>query len=39
MAAFSGGVFPYDGKALTKNKPIKELRPKGEMVYPLLQHR
>lgn len=35
---FVGGVHPHDGKELSKNKPIKEFWPTGEMVYPLSQH-
>lgn len=35
---FTGGIHPYDGKDLSKDKPIREILPKGEMVYPLSQH-
>lgn len=35
---FSGGVHPYDGKDLSKDKPVKVLLPKGELVYPVSQH-
>ena len=35
---FVGGIHPYDGKELSKDKPIKEILPKGELVYPLSQH-
>lgn len=36
---FKGGVHPYDGKELSKDKPVKELFPAvGEMVFPLSQH-
>ena len=35
---FSGGVHPWDGKELSKDKPIVRLHPKGEMVFPLAQH-
>lgn len=35
---FKGGIHPEDGKDFTKNKPIKELFPEGEMVFPLSQH-
>ena len=35
---FSGGVHPYDGKDLSKDKPMKTIKPQGEMVYPLSQH-
>lgn len=35
---FHGGVHPYDGKKLTKDKKIREYLPKGDLVYPLIQH-
>ncbi|MBQ7833623.1 MAG: RnfABCDGE type electron transport complex subunit C, partial [Lachnospiraceae bacterium] len=35
---FTGGIHPYDGKDLSKDKPIKEYLPKGELIYPLSQH-
>ena len=35
---FSGGIHPHDGKELTKEKPIREILPKRDLVYPLLQH-
>ena len=35
---FVGGIHPYDGKDLSKDKPIKSILPQGEMVYPLSQH-
>ena len=35
---FVGGIHPYDGKDLSKDKPIQDVLPKGEMVYPLSQH-
>ncbi len=35
---FSGGIHPYDGKELSKDKPSKEVLPKGDLVYPLSQH-
>lgn len=35
---FKGGVHPYDGKELSKDKPIRDFRPTGEAVYPLSQH-
>ena len=38
LLTFKGGVHPYDGKDLSKDKPIRELLPKGELVYPLSQH-
>lgn len=36
--SFRGGIHPFDGKELSKNKPIAKLLPKGEMVFPLSQH-
>ncbi len=38
LSTFKGGVHPYDGKELSKDKPIREVLPKGDMVYPLSQH-
>ncbi|MBE5964605.1 MAG: electron transport complex subunit RsxC [Lachnospira sp.] len=35
---FKGGVHPHDGKELSKDSPIVELKPIGDMVYPLSQH-
>lgn len=35
---FVGGIHPYDGKELSKDKPIKDVLPKGNLVYPLSQH-
>ncbi len=35
---FQGGIHPYDGKELSKDKPIKELKAGTIMVYPLSQH-
>lgn len=35
---FIGGVHPYDGKELSKNRPIQEYKPVGDLVYPLSQH-
>ena len=35
---FVGGIHPYDGKDISKDKPIRDILPKGEMVYPLSQH-
>ncbi|MDD2969252.1 MAG: electron transport complex subunit RsxC [Lachnospiraceae bacterium] len=35
---FRGGLHPYDGKELSKDKPIREIMPKGELLYPLSQH-
>lgn len=40
MAAFTfkRGIHPPDNKEQTCHKPIKVLMPKGELVYPLVQH-
>ncbi len=35
---FTGGIHPYDGKELSKDKPIKEYLSKGDLIYPLSQH-
>lgn len=37
-ATYKGGVHPYDGKDLSMDKPIKDLLPKGELTFPLMQH-
>jgi len=37
-ATFSGGIHPWDGKDLSKDKPIVRLNPTSEMVFPLTQH-
>lgn len=37
-STFVGGIHPYDGKDLSKDKPIKAILPKGDLVYPLSQH-
>jgi electron transport complex protein RnfC len=35
---FKGGIHPYEGKELSKDKPIKEYFPKGEVVISMSQH-
>ncbi len=35
---FTGGIHPYDGKDLSKDKPMKAILPKGDLVYPMSQH-
>lgn len=35
---FVGGIHPYDGKDLSKDKPIRAILPGSEVVYPLSQH-
>ena len=37
-ATFKGGIHPYDGKNLSKDKPTKVVLPKGDLVYPMSQH-
>ena len=38
LKTFLGGVHPFEGKELAEHAPIKEILPKGQMVYPLSQH-
>lgn len=38
LLTFKGGAHPYDGKELSYNSPIEELKPQGELVFPLSQH-
>lgn len=35
---FKGGIHPYDGKDISKDKPIETYLPKGNLYYPLSQH-
>ena len=35
---FVGGIHPYDGKELSRDKPIQDVPPGAELVYPLSQH-
>jgi electron transport complex protein RnfC len=35
---FMGGVHPYEGKDLSKDKPTTVLLPKSDLVFPLSQH-
>lgn len=35
---FVGGIHPYDGKEMSKDRPIQDLVPGNELVYPLSQH-
>ena len=37
-STFIGGIHPYEGKELSKDKPIKDVLPQGDLVYPLSQH-
>ncbi len=38
LKTFKGGVHPFEGKELAKDQPIKEVKPEGELVYPVSQH-
>jgi len=38
LATFVGGIHPAEGKELSKDKPMKELKPGKELVYPMSQH-
>ncbi len=35
---FAGGIHPYDGKALSKDRKIRDAASGSELVYPLSQH-
>lgn len=35
---FTGGIHPFDGKRLSKDKMIKAVDPVGDLVYPMSQH-
>lgn len=35
---FRGGIHPYDGKDISKDRSIRDYLPKGDLVYPLSQH-
>ena len=38
LLTFKGGVHPDDGKRLAKDKAIVEVKPVGNLVYPVSQH-
>lgn len=38
LLTFHGGVHPYDGKDLSKDKAIEPVTPVRDLVYPLSQH-
>ncbi len=38
LGTFKGGTHPYDGKELSKEQPITDYLPTGDLVYPLSQH-
>ena len=35
---FKGGVYPHKRKRFTREKTLEKYLPKGDLVYPLLQH-
>lgn len=37
LLTFKGGIHPDDGKSLAKDKAIVDVKPKGDLVYPLSQ--
>lgn len=37
-STFKGGIHPHKRKRFTREKPIREYYPKGELVYPVSQH-
>ncbi|MBP1754219.1 MAG: hypothetical protein H6Q59_617 [Firmicutes bacterium] len=37
-STFPGGIHTYDGKDLTMDKPTTVLLPKGDLVFPMVQH-
>lgn len=38
LFTFSGGIHPYEGKELSKDKSVIEYLPQKDLVYPLSQH-
>lgn len=38
VLTFKGGVHPFDGKAMSKDTPIEELKPGKELAFMLSQH-
>ena len=38
ILTFKGGVHPFEGKELSKDKPVVAYLPKNDMVFPLSQH-
>ena len=38
LLPFKGGVHPYDGKELSKDKPVEAIDPKGDLIYLMSQH-
>jgi electron transport complex protein RnfC len=38
LRTFKGGVHPFEGKELSKDKPVTKYLPTGNLVYPVSQH-
>lgn len=38
LLTFKGGIHPDDGKRLAKDAAIVDVKPKGDLIYPLSQH-
>ena len=38
ILTFKGGVHPYDGKELSKDKAVRKILPGKELVFPMSQH-
>lgn len=38
LRTFRGGVHPFEGKELSKDKPVTEYLPAGDLVFPVSQH-
>ena len=38
LLTFKGGIHPDDGKRLAKDKAIVDVKPTGDLVYPVSQH-
>ena len=38
VLTFRGGTHPYDGKILSRDAAIEEIKPGEELVFPLSQH-
>lgn len=38
LLTFKGGIHPDDGKSLAKDKAIVDVKPQGDLVYPVSQH-
>ncbi len=38
LFTFRGGIHPYDGKDLSKDKEVRDYLPEKDMIYPISQH-